>query len=120
MAAEGSIPAAARAERWERSIASGVARVGFRPKNSVRSHVKVLDRSFTSKNAIRLENSVLYGLRAKSAPVSGSISVVTCIIDLGRRSASTNSTYPVRESRRDRPESVRTLYAAYLIDASTE
>jgi len=35
------------------------------------------------------------GCARKSAPLFGSISVITCMVDFGRRSPSTHSTYPV-------------------------
>ncbi len=49
------------------------------------------DRFAASTKTTRSANSLLYGLRAKSAPQTGSTSVTTCMSDLSRSSPSTNS-----------------------------
>ena len=50
----------------------------LRPRNSVRSAVHAVCRPPRSRNATRPANSVFHGLRARIAPVSGSISVTMC------------------------------------------
>ena len=44
--------------------------------------------------------------------------MITCIIDFGRRSPSTHSAYPVAESRRNRPDLLRTFNTVNLTGAS--
>ena len=59
IAPQGSSAAPSLPERRDRVIASGLAELPFRPRNSVRSPESVRERSSTSKNATRPENSVL-------------------------------------------------------------
>ena len=61
---------------------------------------------------------MLYELRAVMAPLFASISVITCIAVFGRKSPSTHSTYPVAESRRGRPDVLRTLSTENFTGAS--
>ncbi len=119
IAPQGSSAAPTLQERRGNDIAAGFSSVPLRPMNSVLSPVKLRVVLSTSKNAIRSPNSSLYELPAKSAPLSGSISVITCIIDFGRSSPSTHSMYPVTERRRNRPDLLRTFKTANLIGASS-
>ena len=73
-------------------MAAGFPKLPLRPTNSARLPLKLRVGSSTSKKATRSANSVLYGLRAHSAPLRGSISVLTCMADFARRSPSTHST----------------------------
>src|SRR5208283_5174901 len=118
IAAQGSRAAPTLPERRARVIAAGALSVPLRPRNSVRSPLMVRDISSTSKKAVRSVNSVLYGFRPKSAPVLGSISVITCMHEFGLRSPRTHSAYPVAESRRDLSDSFLTFNTDNLTDAS--
>ena len=62
---------------------------------------------------------MLKAFRANSAPVLGSISVVTCMAVFGRRSPSTHSTYPVTLSRRICSESLRNFSTENFTGASS-
>ncbi|MNN64812.1 hypothetical protein D3C81_1802770 [compost metagenome] len=92
MAAQGSSPAPVLPDSRLRRSACGWRRVPFLPMNSLRSPVMVRVGALVSNHATCPEKSVLKLLRASNAPVSGSVSVTTCMEDLARRSPSTHST----------------------------
>src|SRR6185312_2556552 len=73
---------------------------------------------FASKKATLSGNSELKALRAKTDPVRGSASVTTCMVDFGRVSPSTHSTYPVADSRRLRPDLLLTFRTENFTAAS--
>ena len=92
-APHGSRPAPTRPESGaSRSSAAGCSSVPLRPRNSVRSPVHASCRPARSANATRSPKLVRHGLRASSAPVSGSISVATNGADAPRDGPSTHST----------------------------
>ena len=63
--------------RSRRPRPAGSSAPPLRPRNSVRSAVQALCRPPRSRNATRRPNSMFQGLRARSAPVSGSRDVMT-------------------------------------------
>ena len=81
----------------------------LRPRNSVRSP------RYGARRIVHIEECGAVGefrvvwVAREERAAFGSISVITCMLDFGRRSPSTHSTYPVAESRRDRPDSLRTF-----------
>src|SRR6185312_5516920 len=99
-AVHGSSPGPSFPDSRALYMPAGFDSTPFRPRNSILSPVIALVDVFASKKATLSGNSELKALRAKTDPVRGSASVTTCMIDFGRVSPSTHSTYPVADSRR--------------------
>ena len=116
IAAQGSRAAPTLPESRARSSRQDFRSVPLRPMNSVGRRLRL--RASSRRKKRPSANPCCRGSRAKSAPLPGQLRSPRASSISAAGLPSTHSTYPVADSRRDRPDSFRTFNTENLMGAS--